>query len=181
MANVLKVFLKTVRVGMLNGAILLTVQPSVASAAVIQLPTIAIRIVTPNMNNPVTLQYSTNLWVWQPLGTCSGSINLSFTNLPAVFIRGFCTNLTASATLAWQPSPDLTVVGYRVYYGVASRTYTQMVDVGLSTTATISNLVNGTTYYFVVTAYASSGVQSPYSNEVSGAFQSSFSLTIGNP
>jgi len=153
-----------------------------AVAIPLPLPLVIAKTVTATVGNPVTLQFTTNLLsaTWQPLGTFSGSTNLSFTNLPAIFIRGVCTNLTASATLAWQPSSDPTVMGYQLYYGTASRTYTGTVNVGPSTTAAVSNLVNGTTYYFAVTAYNSSGVQSPFSNEASGAFQAAFSLAIGS-
>jgi hypothetical protein len=58
-------------------------------------------------------------------------------------------------------------VGYKVYYGVASRTYTNIVDVGDVTNTTISGLVEGTTYYFAVTAYNILGMESDYSAEVS--------------
>ena len=58
------------------------------------------------------------------------------------------------------------MVGYRVYYGVASRTYTNMVDVGAATNVTISGLVEGKTYYFAATAYNILGLESDYSDEV---------------
>ena len=38
-----------------------------------------------------------------------------------------------SITLQWNPSTDPSVVGYNVYYGVASRTYTNKIDVGNTT------------------------------------------------
>jgi hypothetical protein len=166
----------------MGGATQMTVTQAAANAVAIPLPLVITKTVTATIGNPITLQFATNLLspTWQPLGTFSGSTNLSFTNLPAVFIRGVCTNLTASAALAWQPSSDPTVMGYQLYYGTASRTYTGTVNVGPATTATVSNLTNGTTYYFAVTAYNSSGVQSPFSNEASGAFQADFSLAIGN-
>jgi len=166
-----------------GGTTTLTVTQAVANAAIVQPPMVITKEVTANIGNPVTLLFSTNLSspTWQTLGTFSGSTNLSFTNLPAVFIRGVCSNLTASATLAWQPSSDPAVTGYKLYYGVASHTYTNSIDTGRSTTAIVSNLVKGSTYYFAVTAYDSSGTESPFSNEASGAFQPSFSLTIGTP
>src|SRR5664280_1352135 len=74
---------------------------------------------------------------------------------------------TQSVSLAWDPSPDTNVVGYKVYYGVASRTYTNIVDVGDVTNTTISGLVEGTTYYFAVTAYNILGMESDFSAEVS--------------
>jgi len=70
-------------------------------------------------------------------------------------------------TLAWDPSPDLSVVGYNAYYGVASRTYTNMVDTGNATTVTISDLIEGTTYYFAATAYNILGTESVFSDELS--------------
>ena len=71
-----------------------------------------------------------------------------------------------SVSLAWGPSPDSTVVGYKMYYGVASRTYTNLVDVGNATSGRIPGLVEGTTYYFAATAYDQPGVESEFSNEV---------------
>jgi hypothetical protein len=71
-----------------------------------------------------------------------------------------------SATLAWNPSTDPTVVGYNLYFGGTSGTYTNMINAGNVTNTTISGLIPGTTYYFVATTYSSLGVQSPFSNEV---------------
>jgi hypothetical protein len=72
-------------------------------------------------------------------------------------------------TLAWDPSTDPTVTGYNVYYGEASGTYTNPVNAGNATNVTISGLVQGTTYYFAATTYASSDMEmeSPFSSEVS--------------
>ncbi|MEK6598397.1 MAG: Ig-like domain-containing protein, partial [Gemmatimonadota bacterium] len=70
-------------------------------------------------------------------------------------------------TLTWNPSADSNVTGYRIYYGVASRTYTNIVDVGGATSVTISNLVEGVTYYFAATAYNVLGMESDYSGEIS--------------
>ncbi|MBI3853350.1 MAG: tandem-95 repeat protein [Verrucomicrobia bacterium] len=70
-------------------------------------------------------------------------------------------------TLAWDPSTDPDVAGYKIYYGVVSRTYTNMVDVGNATNVTISGLIEGTTYYFAATAYNALGMESDFSNETS--------------
>jgi hypothetical protein len=69
-------------------------------------------------------------------------------------------------TLAWNPSPDTNVVGYRIYYGVESHDYTQVLDVGNTTTATLTGLEQGATYYFAATAYYESGIESLLSDEV---------------
>ena len=72
-----------------------------------------------------------------------------------------------SVTLTWNPSTDSNVTGYRIYYGVASHRYTNMVHVGKATNATISGLVEGATYYFAATAYSILGLESDFSNEAS--------------
>ena len=70
-------------------------------------------------------------------------------------------------TLAWQASPDPDVTSYKVYYGMASGRYTAIVPVSNTTSATISGLQEGATYYFAVTACDCSGLESVPSNEVS--------------
>lgn len=74
---------------------------------------------------------------------------------------------SANVTLAWDPSPTAGVAGYRVYYGVASGTYTNSVQVGAVTNASLSGLTVGTMYYFAATAFDTNGVESPFSNETS--------------
>ncbi len=72
-----------------------------------------------------------------------------------------------SVSLAWNPSPDTNVVGYRLYYGAVSGQYTNSVLVGSTSATTITGLVNGTTYYFAITAHDAGGLESAFSNEVS--------------
>jgi Fibronectin type III domain len=72
---------------------------------------------------------------------------------------------SSSVTLAWDPTPG--VAGYRLYLGLASRTYSTMLDVGGSTTVTVANLVPGTTYYFAVTDYDTNHLESTFSGEIS--------------
>jgi hypothetical protein len=73
----------------------------------------------------------------------------------------------AQVTLAWDPSTDPNVTGYRVFYGTSSYSYQFNNDAGENTTITVSNLQDGATYYFAVNAYDSSGNESQFSNEVS--------------
>jgi hypothetical protein len=85
---------------------------------------------------------------------------------------------TQKATLAWNLSPDSNVIGYRVYHGAASRSYTNIVDVGNATSVTISNLVEGATYYFAATAYNVLDMESEYSDEINYTVSTQFVLAI---
>jgi fibronectin type 3 domain-containing protein len=72
----------------------------------------------------------------------------------------------ASVSLSWSPSIDPTVVGYKIYYGVASGDYTNSIDVGNVTNVVITNLADNTTYYFAATSYDINDVESVFSNEI---------------
>src|ERR1039458_7293932 len=85
-----------------------------------------------------------------------------------------------NVTLAWNPSTDPTVVGYNIYYGGASGDYTNTLSAGNATNITVSGLVEGTTYFFAATTYNGSGVQSPFSKEVT-YFVSTNSVTVNQP
>ena len=78
------------------------------------------------------------------------------------------TGSTTTASLSWNPPTNTTgVTGYNVYVGTASGVYGPPINAGNVTSYMVNNLVIGTTYYFVVTGYSASGVESPSSNEVS--------------
>ena len=72
----------------------------------------------------------------------------------------------ARITLRWDPSPDASVVGYRLYYGPAFGNYTNSTRLGNVTNATLSNLPEGARLYFTATAYDAGGVESVFSNVV---------------
>jgi hypothetical protein len=77
-----------------------------------------------------------------------------------------------SVTLAWNADSATSnsatnPTGYRLHFGTSSGNYTQTQDVGNATSGTVSSLTSGTTYFFAVTAYNASGVDSPFSNQVS--------------
>lgn len=83
-------------------------------------------------------------------------------------------NTTAVATkkarngkLAWKPSKDADVAGYRVHYGTTRGKHDKTIDAGKATSASIPNLSNGNAYYAVVTAYNHAGLESKPSEEIS--------------
>jgi Fibronectin type III domain/FG-GAP-like repeat len=86
-----------------------------------------------------------------------------------ILLFGFLLSAQAatSVTLAWDPSGASGIAGYRLHFGTSSQNYTQMVDVGNTTTTTISSLLPGQLYYLAVTDYNTAGAESTYSNEVS--------------
>jgi hypothetical protein len=73
-----------------------------------------------------------------------------------------------NVTLTWDPDPASNLAGYRLYYGTSSGVYTQEIDVGNMTATLVSNLTEGRTYFFAVTAYNTAAESLP-SNEVSYA------------
>ena len=101
---------------------------------------------------------------------------LLLTMAATLHISGF-TAQAADASLSWTAptthtdgTPLTDLAGYKVHIGSASRQYDQKLDVGKATNYTVSNLTDGGTYYFAVTAYNTSGVESTYSNEASKTF-----------
>jgi len=84
----------------------------------------------------------------------------------AMFLQ-LSTFATGSVRLAWNPVPDPGVAGYNIHYGGASNAYTNESNVGRATNAFIAGLVEGATYYFAATTYSTTGLESPFSNEVS--------------
>lgn len=69
----------------------------------------------------------------------------------------------ADVTLQWNPSDGAD--GYKIYWGQASRSYADPVDVGNLTQHTLQNVTDGI-WYFAVTAYNKYG-ESKYSEEIS--------------
>ena len=73
----------------------------------------------------------------------------------------------STVTLTWQPSTSTNLSGYKVYMGTASGVYNSPITVGNLISYTVSSLGVGSTYYFAVTGYDTSGNESGFSNEVS--------------
>jgi hypothetical protein len=106
---------------------------------------------------------------------------------PALFLIGVVFFLFLSlvghargeqVSLAWDANTEPDLGGYRLYYGTASQAYSQVIDVGNTTQVTVSNLNQGGTYFFVVTAYNLQGAESDYSNEIQNTVLRQYRLTI---
>lgn len=78
------------------------------------------------------------------------------------------TGSSYSVNLTWQSSSSSELAGYNVFRGTSSGSYTQLNSSPLTGTAyTDSAVLDNQTYYYVVTAVNTSGVQSANSNQTS--------------
>ena len=82
----------------------------------------------------------------------------------------FCSVLLTQAqsrvTVTWDRNSEADITGYRLHCGTATRVYTDVINVGNVTTASVSNLSPGVTYRFAVTALNTAGLESDYSSEI---------------
>ena len=85
--------------------------------------------------------------------------------LPTLNSTGGSVQNLGTLSLTWDASPSSDVVGYRLYYGTSSKTYTTIANVGNTNTVTVPGLVVGVTNYFAVTAYDTNGLESDFSTE----------------
>ena len=72
----------------------------------------------------------------------------------------------SSVSLAWERNPETDIVGYKIYWGEASRQYTRVLDVENTPAAVLTNLEAGKTYHCAVTAYNQASQESSFSQEV---------------
>ena len=94
-------------------------------------------------------------------------IGLFFAGLLLTWITQSSASESTSVSLAWTaPSPNDSTVGYNVYYGTESRTYTETINVGNVTTCTVAALPPDTTHFFAVTTYDTFGIESILSEEL---------------
>ncbi|MDP3683175.1 MAG: LamG-like jellyroll fold domain-containing protein, partial [Ignavibacteria bacterium] len=95
------------------------------------------------------------------------------TTVPDITAPSAPTSLTAigrdkAIDLTWKKNSEGDVKVYRIYGGTSANPITKIDSVNYTdTTKTITNLTNGTTYYYRITAVDSTGNQSNFSNEVS--------------
>ena len=108
----------------------------------------------------------------------------------SLFVRAFflllCAFFTPSVVhagevnLAWDPNTEPDVAGYKVYYGLGSRNYDHVMDVGNCTSCVVTGLEQGRTYYFAATAVNTANIESDFSNEVSAALSTSNQTPLAN-
>lgn len=88
--------------------------------------------------------------------------------LALMFVLLICSKgYSAQVTASWNPNSESHLLGYKIHYGNSSGAYTTTIDVENVTSYVVLNLVEGTTYYFALTAYGIGDVESIYSDEVS--------------
>ena len=115
-------------------------------------------------DEPVTLLTSSDLSAWAPLTATSTRSVIVPVDAPSKFFRVPVPDHVIH--LAWDPSPDFSVVGYNVYYGTNAGSYGSLIDAHDTTQLAIDGLAPGVTYFMAATAYDSSRTESMFSNEV---------------
>jgi hypothetical protein len=94
---------------------------------------------------------------------------------------------SADVTLAWDPNSEPDLAGYKLYYktessgppydGTGAIEGDSPIDVGNVTEFTVHGLTDGVTYFFVLTAHDTEGLESDYSNEVNTGNKITLSIT----
>ena len=103
----------------------------------------------------------------------SSTVRVAVTILTLLLLLTSARLEAASVTLAWDPSPDPAVTGYRLLFGTTSRVYTAQVDVGKRTQYSLLAIPEGT-YYFVVVAYDANALTSDPSEEVTAVVKTKY-------
>lgn len=117
------------------------------------------------------------------VGTTSGIVISVTDGTNSVSLASFSIEVTAaatpppvtgSATLNWQPPTERTdgsaltnLQGYRIYYGNSPGNYSNTVNVSNGLTSYVIENLSGGTWYFVMTAVDSAGLESARTNPVS--------------
>lgn len=83
-----------------------------------------------------------------------------------VFLMGLSVYADISVTLAWDRNPEPDIDHYTLYWGHFSGSYQWCTNAGNNTNVTVTGLMEGTNYCFVVTASNVAGLESDPSNEV---------------
>ena len=86
-----------------------------------------------------------------------------------------------SLELQWNAPSNQITAGYKLYYGTASRQYTNVSNAGTNLSYTVSNLVAGVPYYFAATDYDAQLQESDFSNEATWIGDGVLTLFIQPP
>ena len=148
-----------------DSATWLTVSPGTGSITSTALVAVAV-----NITGLAAGTYTTTVNIKVDKGG-SASIPVTLTVSPASTTSALTTptSTTTSTTtaLSWSAVTNTDQAGYKVYVGTASGVYGPPINVGNVTSYVFSNLAVGNTYYFAVTDYTTSGMESLPSIEVS--------------
>ena len=87
--------------------------------------------------------------------------------LVCLLLTGFKGHCDSTVTLAWDANPEANITGYKLKYGFASKVYSVVIPTGKVTEITIPNMVEGTQYFFAVSAFNNEGLESLDSDEIS--------------
>ncbi len=90
--------------------------------------------------------------------------------LPAISVFLTASVFAAAApvvNLQWDANPETDIASYELSYGTSTGNYSTIVNVGKNTTAAVTDLTEGQTYFFVVSAYNLAGLKSAPSSEMS--------------
>lgn len=101
---------------------------------------------------------------------------LSFTLLLPLLVG----TQAATVSLGWGPSPDPSVRGYRIYYGLQGQPLASWIGVGAATTGSVSGLAANATYSFAVCAYNEAGIESVLSPSVSASTGTTGGTPVGS-
>jgi hypothetical protein len=83
------------------------------------------------------------------------------------FLVGSSSLAQAAQSVMLARNPGTSVgAGHCLHYGTSRGNSVHTIEVGYTTTATVSNLKAGQTHYFVISAYNAPGLEKPPSNEV---------------
>ena len=97
-----------------------------------------------------------------------GKFRLNIADTALRCLAGFFLSVfpAAAQLVTWSPNPESDIASYQVSYGTSPGVHSVTVDAGLSTSTTVTGLLGGETYYFVVKAVNQAGMISPPSAEV---------------
>jgi hypothetical protein len=83
-----------------------------------------------------------------------------------LFFHLSSTAMGQTVLFGWSPNSEPDLAGYKLYVGNQSRSYFQATNVGLATTFEVNGLQPGVSYYFALTAFNTSGLESDFTPEL---------------